>query len=193
MIKLFFLAFIPFTLTAQETEIIKKTDIYSSISPSKNNPVGELLPGAKVTKLKKDKTGKFIKATIEVYIPIESLKEKRISLSSGVDQIADNSRYRLIKATRINNRVEILLKVTNISQTRKLDFSAMALLKVIGKGSNRGELNPFEGKYQDLEILKPNQTITAKLVYDFKSIPENVELICSGKMGGNKVYYQLGF
>ena len=44
----------------------------------------------------------------------------------------------------------------------------MALIKIIGKGN----LNPFEGKHQALAIIKPKETITAGLVYDFKSKPK---------------------
>ena len=69
----------------------------------------------------------------------------------------------------------------------------MAFVKVIGKGENKGELNPFEGKYQGLAIIKPNASVTAELVYDFKSKPKNVELICTGKLNGDRVYYNLGF
>jgi hypothetical protein len=69
----------------------------------------------------------------------------------------------------------------------------MVLLKAIGKGSNKGELNPFQGKYQDLAIIAPRDYVIAELFYDFKSNPKNVELVCTGKMGGDRVYYTLGF
>ena len=85
------------------------------------------------------------------------------------------------------------LRVTNISHTKELDFSAMVLLKVFGKGSNKGELNPFWGKYQDLAIIAPKDHVIAELFYDFKSKPKNVELVCTGKIGGDRVYYTLGF
>ncbi len=191
--KIFLLIFIPVLILAQETETIKKTDIYSSPNESKKSLIGQLYPGAKVTKLKKDKSGKFIKATIEFYIPIESLEEGRVSHPAGVEQIADNAKYKLLNATREGKRVKISLKISNVHSVKELDFSAMALLKVIGKGEKKGELNPFEGKYQDLAIIKPNKSVTAELIYDFKSKPKNVELICTGKMGGDRVYYNLGF
>ena len=60
-------------------------------------------------------------------------------------------------------------------------------------GENKGELNPFEGKYQGLAIIKPKESIIAELIYDFKSKPKNVELICTGKLKGDQVYYTLGF
>lgn len=183
----------PILNLAQETETIKKTEIYSSPNESKKLSIGQLYPGVKVTKLKKDKSGKFIKATIEFYIPIESLEEGRVSHLAGVEQIADNAKYTLLNAIHDGKRVIISLKISNGHAAKELDFSAMAFLKVVGKGKNKGELNPFEGKYQDLAIIKPNKSVIAELIYDFKSKPKNVELICTGKMGGDRVYYNLGF
>ena len=69
----------------------------------------------------------------------------------------------------------------------------MALIKIIGKGENKGELNPFEGKHQALAIIKPQETITAELIYDFQSKPKKVELICTGKLSGDRIFYNLGF
>ena len=180
-------------LKAQETEVIKKTDIYREPRAERKLSLGQLYPGTTVTKLKKDRTGKFIKATVEFYIPLETLEEGRISHPVGVEQIADQAKYRLLKATREGKRVRLQLKVTNLSRDRELDFSAMALLKVRGEHETKGELNPFEGKHQGLAIIKPSQSVVAELVYDFKKEPKHVELICTGKMGGDKVYYSLGF
>jgi|TARA_Y100000310_G_scaffold114080_2_gene112516 hypothetical protein len=192
-LKKLFIILVPIFILAQETETIKKTEIYSSPKESKTVSIGQFYPGTKVTKLKKDKSGKFIKATIEFYIPIESLEEGRVSHLVGVEQIADNAKYKLLKATRDGNRIKISLQIKNAHAIKELDFSAMAFVKVIGKGENKGELNPFEGKYQGLAIIKPNASVTAELVYDFKSKPKNVELICTGKLNGDRVYYNLGF
>jgi hypothetical protein len=191
--KKLFIILVPIFILAQETETIKKTEIYSSPKESKTVSIGQLYPGTKLTKLKKDKSGKFIKATIEFYIPIESLEEGRVSHFVGVEQIADNAKYKLLKATQDGNRIEISLQIKNAHANKELDFSAMAFVKVIGKGENKGELNPFEGKHQGLAIIKPNASVTAELVYDFKSKPKNVELICTGKLNGDRVYYNLGF
>ena len=65
----------PLKLIGQETEVIKNTKVYLSSNASKDNVIGEIFPGSSVTKLKKDKSGKFIKATIEFYIPVEALLE----------------------------------------------------------------------------------------------------------------------
>ncbi|MDP6230105.1 MAG: hypothetical protein QF765_05305 [Candidatus Marinimicrobia bacterium] len=191
--KKLFIILVPIFILAQETETIKKTEIYSSPKESKTVSIGQLYPGTKLTKLKKDKSGKFIKATIEFYIPIESLEEGRVSHLVGVEQIADNAKYKLLKATRDGNRIEISLQIKNAHANKELDFSAMAFVKVIGKGENKGELNPFEGKHQGLAIIKPNASVTAELVYDFKSKPKNVELICTDKLNGDRIYYNLGF
>ena len=175
----------------QTTEVIKKTDIYLKPNKNKENIIGQMFPESSVTKLKKDKSGKFIKATIEFYIPVESLLEGRVSHLAGVTQIADNAKYKLISANKNGNQVNIKLRVANISHSKELDFSAMALLKANGAGNNKGELNPFKG--QDLAIIAPRGHVIADLHYDFKSRPKNIELICFGKLGGDRVYYNLGF
>jgi len=193
MKKLLLLFALSINLHSQTTEVIKKTDIYTSPSKSKNNVMGEILPGASIKKLKKDKSGKFIKATIEFYIPVESLLEGRISHTAGTTQLADNAKYKLISSKMNGNQIEIKLRVANVSHSKELDFSAMALLKTIGKGNNKGELNPFKGKHQDLAIISPRAHVIAELYYDFKSKPKNIELICMGKLGGDRIYYNLGY
>lgn len=193
MKKLLLLFALSINLFSQTTEVIKKTDIYTSPNKSKNNVMGEILPGASIKKLKKDKSGKFIKATLEFYIPVESLLEGRISHTAGTTQLADNAKYKLISSKMNGNQIEIKLRVANVSHSKELDFSAMALLKTIGKGNNKGELNPFKGKHQDLAIISPRAHVIAELYYDFKSKPKNIELICMGKLGGDRIYYNLGY
>ena len=183
----------PLKLIGQETEVIKNTKVYLSSNASKDNVIGEIFPGSSITKLKKDKSGKFIKATIEFYIPVEALLEGRISHAVGTTQIVDNAKYELLEVNQSGTQIVLKLRVENISSTKELDFSAMVLLKAIGKGNNKGELNPFQGKYQDLAIIDPRDHVIAELFYDFKSKPKNVELVCTGKMGGARAYYALGF
>ncbi|MDP7071959.1 MAG: hypothetical protein QF430_03645 [Candidatus Marinimicrobia bacterium] len=185
--------FISCFLQAQETEVIKKTAVYPTPRVDKKSAAGQLFPGAKVIKLKKDRSGKFIKATLEFYIPIESLEEGRVALAVGEDQLADNAKFQLISADKDGKRIKLKLKVSNVHQSKDLDFSAMALLKLNSSGGKKGELNPFEGKHQDLAIIKPNKSVTAELIYDFKSKPKGVELMCTGKMGGDRIYFSLGF
>ena len=190
---LILLIVLQFKLIGQETEVIKNTKVYLYPNSSKNSVIGEIFPGSLVTKLKKDKSGKFIKATIEFYIPVEALLEGRVSHPVGTTQIADNAKYKLIEADLTGTQVILKLRVANINPTKELDFSAMVLLKAIGKGNNKGELNPFQGRYQDLAIIAPLDHVIAELTYNFKSKPKNVELVCTGKMGGDRVYYTLGF
>ena len=182
-----------YKLIGQETEVIKNTKVYLSPIESKDNVIGEIFPGSSVRKLKKDKSGKFIKATIEFYIPVEALLEGRISHAVGTIQIVDSAKYELLEVNQSGTQIVLKLRVENISSTKELDFSAMVLLKAIGKGNNKGELNPFQGKYQDLAIIDPRDHVIAELFYDFKSKPKNVELVCTGKMGGARAYYALGF
>ena len=190
---LILLIVLQFKLIGQETEVIKNTKVYLYPNSRKNSVIGEIFPGSLVTKLKKDKSGKFIKATIEFYIPVEALLEGRVSHPVGTTQIADNAKYKLIEADQTGTQVILKLRVANINPTKELDFSAMVLLKAIGKGNNKGELNPFQGRYQDLAIIAPLDHVIAELTYNFKSKPKNVELVCTGKMGGDRVYYTLGF
>ena len=86
-------------LIGQETEVIKKTDIYLQPGLEKS-VVGQLMPGATVTKLKRDKSGQYIRATVEFYIPMESLLEGRISKKIGESQVADNALFKLISAKK---------------------------------------------------------------------------------------------
>ena len=190
---LILLIVLPLKLIGQETEVIKNTKVYLSPIESKDNVIGEIFPGSSVRKLKKDKSGKFIKATIEFYIPVEALLEGRISHAVGTTQIVDNAKYELLEVNQSGTQIVLKLRVENISSTKELDFSAMVLLKAIGKGNNKGELNPFQGKYQDLANIDPRDPVIAELFYDFKSKPKNVELVCTGKMGGARAYYALGF
>ena len=190
---LILLIVLPLKLIGQETEVIKNTKVYLSPIESKDNVIGEIFPGSSIRKLKKDKSGKFIKATIEFYIPVEALLEGRISHAVGTTQIVDNAKYELLEVNQSGTQIVLKLRVENISSTKELDFSAMVLLKAIGKGNNKGELNPFQGRYQDLAIISPRDHVIAELFYDFKSKPKNVELVCTGKMGGARAYYALGF
>ncbi len=178
-------------LLAQETEVIKKTPIYL-IPGQEKSTVGELFPGATVTKLKKDKTGQFIKVTVEFYIPMQSLLEGRVSKKIGERQIADNATFKLTSAEKQGNSVNFKLQVKN-NGGQNLDFAPMMLLKLNSKGNIRGELNPFKGSNQGLATIPPNGVITADLHYDFKSAPKKLELVCTARPGGDRVYYLLGF
>ncbi len=110
--------FISCFLQAQETEVIKKTAVYPTPRVDKKSATGQLFPGAKVIKLKKDRSGKFIKATLEFYIPIESLEEGRVALAVGEDQLADNAKFQLISADKDGKRIKLKLKVSNVHKSK---------------------------------------------------------------------------
>ncbi len=177
-------------LMAQETEVIKKTPIYLKPGQEKS-AIGELLPGANVTKLRKDKSGQYIMVSVEFYIPMETLLEGRVAKAIGERQVADNASFKLASANRDGKTVHFKLQVKN-NDSRNLDFAPMVLLKLTGKGQ-QGELNPFKGQNQGLATIPPGGAITADLYYDFKSTPKNVELRCTAKPGGDRIYYLLGF
>ncbi len=177
-------------LTAQETEVIKKTPIYLHPGQEKSM-VGELLPGANVTKLRKDKSGQYILATVEFYIPMETLLEGRVAKAVGERQLADKATFKLASAERNDKTIHFQLQIKN-NDTKNLDFVPMMLLKLNAKGQ-QGELNPFAGTNNGLTTIPPGGTINADLYYDFKATPKNVELQCTAHPGGDRIYYLLGF
>jgi len=178
-------------LLGQTTTLKSSTDIF--IKANEKSSIGSLSSGTQITKLKLDKSGKYVKATIEFYIPVNALKDGRVSLPVGTEQIAEGVKYKLISAKQIGNQVRLKVKVTN-STKKSFDFSAMTQIKLIATGNNKAELNPFEGKNTVSFGMTKNKSVIADLVYDFKKAPKDVEMICSPKMrGGEKIFYQLGF
>ncbi|MBL7013176.1 MAG: hypothetical protein ISR83_02030 [Candidatus Marinimicrobia bacterium] len=178
-------------LLGQTTTLKSSTDIF--IKANEKSSIGSLSSGTQITKLKLDKSGKYVKATIEFYIPVNALKDGRVSLPVGTEQIAEGVKYKLISAKQIGNQVRLKMKVTN-STKKSFDFSAMTQIKLIATGNNKAELNPFEGKNTVSFGMTKNKSVIADLVYDFKKAPKDVEMICSPKMrGGEKIFYQLGF
>lgn len=178
-------------LLGQSTTLKSGSDIY--INANENSSIGSLASGTQVTKLKLDKSGKYVKATIEFYIPVNALNDGRVSLPIGAEQIAENVKYKLISAKKNGNQVTLKMKITN-SGKKPFDFSAMTQIKLIGAGENKAELNPFEGRNTVSFGMAKNKSVIAELVYDFKKLPKEVELVCSPKMkGGEKIFYQLGF
>ena len=73
-------------------ETIKKTDIYTSPEANKNSTVGQLYPGAKVTKLKKDKKSLHLNQLIINNNKLENSSELFYSIqffvSSDYDEIS---------------------------------------------------------------------------------------------------------
>lgn len=187
-----FFAMVLFSLLfPQETILKESTPVY--LKPGEDHPAGRIEAGTPVAKVKLDKSKKYIKTTIDVYIPVAAFEDARVALPVGSNQIADDIKYKVFSAKIDGKQVAVKVKITN-QRSKSFDFSAMAMMKIAGMSDNRGELNPFKGKYQDMAIIKPKQSITAELYFDFKSPPKNVELICKSKLGtGEEVFYRLGF
>ena len=178
------------SVTGQVTDVIKKTDIYLDPNNSRSI-VGKLYPGAEITKIGKDKSGRFIKAKMEFYIPLETLKEGRIAKRIGEAQIADNAVIKLIRARKDDNLVTVSVEITNRGK-KDMDMSALLLFKLVGKGENIGNLEFMQSR-NSVGIIKPGETLRSELVYSFKKKPEDVELTFQSKLGGDQVFYLLGF
>ena len=97
----------PVLLFSQETETIKKTLIYTAPHAARDNALGQLYPGATITKLKKDKSGQFVKAYLEFYIPIEFLEEGRVSHPPGIQKTGIESCYPYRSQIRIPQKTLI--------------------------------------------------------------------------------------
>lgn len=179
------------SLWGQTTTLKSGTDIYLNANTSSS--IGSLTSDTEITKLKLDKSGKFVKATIDFYIPVDALSDGRVSLPIGTEQIAEGVKYNLVSASKVGKQVKVTLKIIN-TNSRAIDFSAMTQIKLIGSNENKAELNPFEGNNTVSFGIRKNKSIIADLVYDFKKPPKEVEMICSPKMrGGEKIFYRLGF
>jgi hypothetical protein len=172
------------------TYVIKKNDIYLDPKNSKS-VIGSIYPGTEITKIGKDKSGKYIKAKMEFYIPLETLKEGRIAKRIGDTQIADNAMIKIIQAKKDEKLVIISVEITNKGE-KDMDMSALLLFKLIGKGENIGNLEFMQSK-NSVGIIKPGTTLRSELVYSFQKKPEDVELTFQSKLGGDQVFYLLGF
>ena len=173
---------------AQITNISKDSDIY--VKPG-GESIGELYEDAKITKLGKDNTGKYIKATIEFYISAEALKESRIAGTIGDTQTTGNASISLLGA-KINTRtVTISVKVKNSGKTN-LDMSALMLFTVRDSKGNPGNLEIMKSK-NSIGIIKPGRSMDSELIYTFTKDPKDVEMGFQSKLGGDQVYFMLGF
>ncbi|MBT3501511.1 MAG: hypothetical protein HOB40_05035 [Candidatus Marinimicrobia bacterium] len=182
--------FIVGVVFSQDTKLKSSTSLTSN--SNENSYIGKLNSGVQVRKIKLDPTGKYVKISLEAYVPINSLEDATVSLPVGSSQIADGVKYKLLSAIQKGNQVNLKIQVTN-TNSKPFDFMALTLLK-ISASNNKGEMNPFEGSNTVSFGLKKGKTITSSLVYDFKKPPSNVELKCMSKMkGGEKVFFQLGF
>lgn len=192
MIRFFLAAILSVsTMFPQSTQLKETTPVY--LKPGDNTPVGDIKAGTPVTKIKLDPSRKYIKTTIDVYIPVSAFADSRVALPVGSEQVADEIKFKLLSAESDGKQVRLSIKITNL-RSQSFDFSAMMMARISASGDNRGELNPFLGRYQDLAIVPPKQSVVADLYFDFKRHPLNVELAVKSKLGpGEEVFYQLGF
>ena len=173
---------------AQVTNISKDADIY--VKPG-GESIGELYEDAKITKLGKDKSGKYIKATIEFYISGEALKESRIAGTIGDTQTTGNASISLLGAKKNAKTVTISVKVKN-SGKNDFDMSAMMLFVVMDGKGKPGNLEFMKSK-NSIGRIKPGQSMDSELIYTFTKDPKDVEMGFQSKLGGDQVYFMLGF
>ena len=173
---------------AQVTKVSKDADIF--VKPG-GEAIGELNEGAKITKLGKDKTGKYIKATIEFYILAESLKESRIAGVIGDTQTTGKASISLLGAKKNAKTITISVKVKNSGKTN-LDMSALMLFSVMDSKGNPGNLEIMKSR-NSIGIIKPGRSMNSELIYIFAKDPKDVEIAFQSKLGGDQVYFMLGF
>ena len=186
----FIIFLIGFSL-GQDTKLTTNSTLTSK--PDNKSSLGKLNAGTKVRKLKLDSSGKYVKVAFEAYVPAAALENATVSLPVGSTQIADGVKFKLISARQKGKKAFVKVQITN-TNSKKFNFTGLSLVKISGSGDNKGEMNPFEGKNTVAFDIKKGKSITSDMVFDFKKVPNNVELVCSSKMkDGEKVYFQLGF
>lgn len=178
------------TVSGQVTQIIKTTDIIRDPGDPKT-VVGRLYPGTEIRKTGKDPTGKFIKATVEFYIPLQTLKEGRVAKRVGEWQEADDATIKLLTAERKDSFVTVSVAIVNQSK-ENMDMSALLLFRLVDSVGNLGNLEFMESK-NSVGIIEPGKTLQSELVYSFPQSPEDLELSFQSKLGGDQVFFMLGF
>ena len=188
------ITFIGFThsasLSGQVTEIIKKTDIFFDPANSKT-AIGRLYPGTEINKTGMDPSGKFIKATLDFYIPLEMLKEWRVAKGIGEWQVADEASVKLLHTEKDGNTVHLSVAIKNQGE-KNLDMSALLLFKLMDHEGNMGNLEFILSK-NSVGIIAPEQTLRSDLVYHFTRSPKDLELSFQSKLGGDQIFFILGF
>ena len=189
--KIFLVLFIIGYCFAQDTKLTTSSTLTSK--PDDKSSIGKLNTGTKVRKLKLDPSGKYVKVAFEAYVPVAALENGTVSLPVGSTQSADGIKFKLISARQKGKQVFVKVKVTN-TNSKKFNFTGLSLIKISGSGNNIGEMNPFEGNNTVAFDIRKGKSITSDMVFDFKTPPNNVELICMSKMkNSEKIYFQLGF
>lgn len=174
-------------VSGQETSV-KNTNIFSDENGGQK--IGTLNEGAKIQKLRKSKDGKFVRATLEFYVPVESLINADVYANMGTQQRSGSTLFRLQKVEKNENRVKAYLDIKNEGSS-KMKFTAAVLTKMTASGGNNGDLNPFEGENQGFVEVPPKKSVSAVLVFDFKSKPEGLVFSCKEKMAGEEIQYSV--
>jgi len=173
---------------SQVTEVSENSNIYAEPG---GESIGELDSGAKITKLSKDTSGLFIKASIEFYIPADALEESRIARSIGETQAIENASISLLSAEKSTKTVTVSVEIENRGTTN-LDMSALMLFTLMDREGNPGNLEIMRSK-NSVGIIKPGASLISELIYTFPKEPNDVEMAFQSKLGGEQVYFMLGF
>lgn len=174
----------------QITETIKRSDIYNL--PGNGEAVlGRLNSGTQVMKISKDPSGKFIKATLEFYIPLDALEEGRIAKGIGNTQTTKQAAVRLVDAFLKERELTIIVETKNTSR-KDLDMSGLLLFQVVDGKGNIGNLE-FTESVNSVGVIRPGKVLRSELVYRFAMPPNNLEMSFQSVMGGEKVFFSLGF
>lgn len=178
------------SVSGQITEIIKKVDIIADPSDPKS-VLGRIYPGTEIKKIGKDPSGDFIKATLDFYLPLETVKEGRVAKGIGEWQMADDATIQLLNSNKEGNTVKVTVAIVNQGK-KDMDMSALLLFKLMDSRGNIGNLEFMESK-NSVGIIKPGKRLDSDLVYRFSKPPENLELSFQSKLGGDQVFFVLGF
>jgi len=172
---------------SQETAT-KSTPVY--IDPKGEKIAGSLEEGTIIRKVRKTPDGKFIKATIDFYIPVSAVENSDVYAKMGTAHSIGTTFFTLNKVTKNGTQAKAYLTIKNEGKSN-FKFTAAVLTKLIDNGGKIGDLNPFEGKNQGFAIVPPRKSITAELVYDFKKKPTGLVFSCKAKMTGEEIQYSV--
>ena len=174
----------------QITETITRSNIYGEPG-NEETVLGRIDPGTKVMMVGKDPSGKFIRATLEFYIPLDALKEGRIARGIGETQKAGQATIRLVDPSFRGEKVHGIVETTN-NADKDFDMSGLLLFRVVDGKGNFGNME-FMESVSSVGIIKPGNVLRSELVYRFSLPPNNLEMSFQSVMRGDKVFFSLGF
>ena len=108
--------------------------------------------------------------------------------------IASDVKFELIRASKKDNKVFIVLDITN-QQNWPLDFAAITLIRVKNETERLGQIDPYRGKNTVKYGIENGETVGVELVYDFESSPSNITILCKPNIRilSDSVMYALNF